>query len=314
MDIEKIIGIIPPLITPIDDNEDVDEEGFRKLINHCAEKGLHGIFVSGSNGETMALTQEQRNRAIKIALDEVNRKFPVFCGVMDTSTRRVVENIKKLEQIGGEIAVITPVFYSRNTCQQEIVRHFEEIARKTDISIMIYNIPQFTQVNIKPEKVIELSGIDRVIGLKESGGNILQLQKCLQYFKDRKFKIFQGTTDIAGISVLMGADGMVPVLAPLFPEIFLEMYNGARERNVQKTLLLQEIICKTSNILSMSLNATSAAKYAISLIGFSSKRVTVPCEPITEEQEEKIKKLVESINIEYSKFKNEVLPVQQYAI
>lgn len=304
MDIRRIKGIIAPIITPIKENEDVDEKGFRRLLNHCVESGLDAVFVAGSNGETMSLTQEQRNRAIKIALDEIGGKIPVLCGVMDTSTRRVIDNIKALEQMGGEVAVITPAFYIRNSCQQEVVRHFEEVANKTNLKIMIYNIPLFTQVNITPEIVMELSKIENIIGLKDSSGSIIQFQKCLSYFRDTGFKVFQGITEISGVSILMGADGMVPVLAPLFPEIFKKLYRVAAAKDIKRTILMQDIVSRVNKILSMALNATSAAKYAISLLGFSSKQVTLPCEPLTEEEEAMISEFVKSIKDKYDLFLN----------
>ncbi len=110
MDLNKVKGIIPPIITPLNEKEEVDEGAFRKLLNHCYEVGIHGIFVAGTNGECMALTQKERNRAIQIPLDEVGEKMPVMAGVMDTSTKRVIENIKALEQMGGEIAVVNSGF------------------------------------------------------------------------------------------------------------------------------------------------------------------------------------------------------------
>ena len=295
MEIKKIRGIIPPIVTPINEKEDIDEGGLRKLINHCIEKGLHAIFVTGSNGETMSLTQQQRNNAIRIVLEETAGRVPVLCGVMDASTRRVIENIKALEQMGGEIAVVTPAFYIRNSCQGEVVRHFELIARSTDLKIMIYNIPQFTQVNIKPETVFRLSEIDNIIGLKDSGESFLQFQKCLLYFKGKNFLIFQGATNMAGVSMLLGADGCIPVLAPLFPETFLKLYKAAKSGNIQETLALQEIVCRTGSILGMAKNATSAAKYAISLLGLSGKTVTAPCEPVTADEEKKITQFVEEL-------------------
>ena len=88
---KKYIGVIPPIITPVDEHENVDEKGFRKLISHCIENGIHGIFVAGSNGECLALTQAERDRAIKIAIDETAGRVPVMAGVMDSSTRRVIE-------------------------------------------------------------------------------------------------------------------------------------------------------------------------------------------------------------------------------
>jgi 4-hydroxy-tetrahydrodipicolinate synthase len=303
MDINKIHGIIPPIITPIDRHENVDEEGLRLLIDHCIRKGLHGIFVAGTNGESMALTQEQRNKAIQIALDEVKGKMPVFCGVMDTSTRRVIDNLKALEQFGGEIAVVTTVFYSRNSCRSEIIRHFEEISKRTDISIFLYNIPQFTHADIQPDIVIELSEIDNIIGIKDSSGNFHAFQKYISHFSDKTFKLFQGYTDLTGISILIGADGVVPVLAPLFPEIFIHLYNRAKEKDIPGTMLLQKMICKTSDILSMSNNATSAAKYAISRLGYCQEHVTRPCEPVSFDQKKRIQAYIETINTEYQALK-----------
>ena len=98
------------------------------------------MFVAGSNGETMALTQQQRDLAIKIAIDEAGKKMPVMAGVMDTSTRRVIENIKRLEQMGGTCAVVTSIFYARHTSQDETVRHFEQISRHTSADLILYNI------------------------------------------------------------------------------------------------------------------------------------------------------------------------------
>ena len=101
MNASDLKGIIPPIVTPTDENEDVDEGGLRKLIDHCIAKGLHGIFIAGTNGESLSLTQEQRDRAIGIALSEAKGRVPVLAGVMDSSTRRVIENIKRVKQMGG---------------------------------------------------------------------------------------------------------------------------------------------------------------------------------------------------------------------
>ena len=86
----KFYGVIPPIVTPIDEKENIDEAGFRSLLEHCITGGLHGILVVGTNGETMALTQKERTRAIQIAVDQVNGRLPVMGGCMDTSTRRAM--------------------------------------------------------------------------------------------------------------------------------------------------------------------------------------------------------------------------------
>ena len=141
---QKLFGVVPPIITPVDEYERVDEKGLRLLIDHCIDHGIHGIFVCGSNGECMALTQAERDRAIRIALDECAGRVPVIAGVMDSSTKRVIENVKRFEDMGGQTAVVTPVFYARHAAPDETVRHFEDISAATEADLMIYNIPMFT--------------------------------------------------------------------------------------------------------------------------------------------------------------------------
>ena len=221
---KEIIGVIPPIITPIDENEKVDEAGLRKLINHCIDHGIHGIFICGSNGECMSLTQAQRDRAIQIALDECSGRVPVIAGCMDSSTQRVIENVQRLEEMGGTTAVVTPVFYARHATQEETVRHFEEISKNTNANLMIYNIPPFTGQNLTADTIIKISKIDKVIGVKDTSGNFPNFIKLLNYFKGSDFLVHQGATNLAVPSMLMGADGYIPSLAPLFPQAHLKLY------------------------------------------------------------------------------------------
>ncbi len=295
MDIDRIKGIITPIVTPIDDNERVDEKGFRKLLRHSVDKGIHGIFVAGSNGESTNLLSNERDRAIKIALDEVGNEVPVLCGAIDSSTGKQIENLKKIEQMGGEYAVVTSTYYIRLSSDSELITHFEKLARSTDLKLIIYNIPSYTQINIIPETIFELSKISNIIGLKDSSGNFSQFQRCLRYFQGQEFKVFQGITDIAGISMLIGADGCIPVLAPLFPEIFIELYEAAISKDLDRLSAAQDWVIKTSRILGIGSNTVSSAKFAISLLGCISKNVTSPFKQLSLEQEELIKTVWQGI-------------------
>lgn len=167
---QKIYGVVPPISTPIDEHEHVDEKALRKLIDHCIDKGLHGIFVCGTNGECLGLTQAERNRAIKITLDQVAGRVPVLAGCMDTSTARVIDNIKAFEQMGGQTAVVTPEFYSRHSTPDETIRHFEQVAKHTEADIFIYNIPPFTGNTMSPKAVFEMATFDHIVGYKDTRG------------------------------------------------------------------------------------------------------------------------------------------------
>ena len=256
---------------------------------------MHGIFVAGSNGESLALTQTERDRAIGIALDEVGGRLPVMAGVMDTSTRRVIDNIKRLEQMGGRAAVVTPVFYARHATPDETVRHFEEISRHTAIDLVLYNIPPFTGTTLKAETVFTIARIDKVIGYKDSSGSFADFQKCLAHFKHSDFFLHQGTTSLAAASLLLGADGYIPSLAPLFPRPFVRLYECARRGDVEQTLHYHALVEATSGLWAMTRNQTAATKFALSRLGFFDKRAIRPSEPTRPDEEARMTQRIDEL-------------------
>ena len=287
---KKYHGVIPPIITPVDENENVDEKGFRDLLEYGIRGGLHAIFVAGTNGETMALTQAERNRSIAIAVDQAAGRVPVIAGVMDTSTRRVIENIKAAQALGCSCVAVTSIFYDRHTSQDETVRHFDRILERTDADVMIYNIPAFTGLKLSGSTVIRIANLDsRVVGYKDSSGSYGEFLQVLEAFRDTPFSVLQGLPALAISSLLMGADGFVPALAPAFPEMFVSAYEAGRDKNLPLALRYNELLRESSKINGMSKNATAAAKYAISLRGFTDKRVIWPQDVTTAEDEEKIR-------------------------
>ncbi len=301
----KFHGVIAPIVTPVDAHEDVDEAGFRALLDRCVEGGLHGILVAGTNGETMALTQRERLRAIKIAVDQIGGRIPVMAGCMDTSTRRVIENIKAAQDVGVTCAAVTPVFYDRHTSQDETIRHFERILQETDIpELIVYNIPPFVGIKLAPQTVIEISKLDkRVIGCKDSAGDYTGFMELLHHFKGTSFALLNGATAQALSEVLMGASGFIPSVCPVFPELFVNAYNAAVSGDVKLTWEYDVLLRETSKILKMSKNATAAAKYAISLRGMIDKRVMWPQDYTTPEDEARIAAQVRKIDEMYAEFK-----------
>ena len=294
---QKLFGVVPPIITPVDEYERVDEKGLRLLIDHCIDHGIHGIFVCGSNGECMALTQAERDRAIRIALDECAGRVPVIAGVMDSSTKRVIENVKRFEDMGGQTAVVTPVFYARHATQDETVRHFEDISAATEADLMIYNIPMFTGQNLTADTVIRISQIDRVTGVKDTSGSLPAFIRLLNHFKGTDFRVLQGSTNLAVPSMLMGADGYVPSLAPLFPKAHIMVYEYGKARDIDNAMKWGAILDEICKIYPMAKSQTASTKYAMSTLGFTDKRVIRPSEPITAEEMARIDAFIDKMRV-----------------
>ena len=293
---KKYHGIIAPIITPVDEHENVDEEGFRALIEHCIEGGLHGIFVAGSNGECMQLTQDEREHAIRIAIDQAHGRVPVVCGIMDTSTRRVIEALKRLEQMGGTCGVVTSIFYARHTSQDESVRHFEAISKASNIDIIAYNMPSMTGLAFAPATVTKIAEMPHVAGYKDSSLNYGAFMQVLANYRNTPFSCLQGVTAQAVSALLMGADGFVPALAPLFPQMFVDAYEAGISRDTDRAWQYNELIRESSKILGMSKNMTAAAKFAISTLGFTNKRVLAPQDGVLEVEESTIRRQIDRVN------------------
>ncbi len=294
-------GIIPPIITPIDRHERVDEEGFCKLVDFCIEGGVDGIFVAGSNGETMSMSQSERDRAISIVLRQAGGRVPVIAGIMDTSTARVIDNLKRLEQLGGTCAAVTPVFYDRHTSQDETIRHFEAICKASSIDIFIYNIPLFTGENIRADTVLRIAQFDHIAGYKDSSGSYGAFAQVVAELGATSFCCLQGVTPLGLPSVLMGADGFVPTLAARFPRLFAMAYRAAARRDVARTVALDALVRESSKILSMSKNATAAAKYAISTLGFTRPDVYAPQDFVLPEEQTRIDRQIAWLEEQLSK-------------
>lgn len=302
-ELKKYHGIFPPIITPIDEKENVDEEGLRKLIDHCIDHGIHGMFIAGTNGETMAITQKERDRAIAITVDQCRDRVPVMCGVMDTSTRRVIDNIKRMEDLGGTCAVITPIFYARHTSQAETIRHFEQISRETNSEIVIYNIPPFTGEKIAPATVIELAKLDKVVAYKDSSGAFGEFLTVLRALKHTDISLLQGLNPYFITSMLLGADGMVPAAAPIFPEIYVEAYEAGLSGDIELCQKYEKLLVEVGKMLGMSKNITAVNKFAISTLGYTSKKVTAPQDEISPEEEQKVLAQMEVIRQKHSELK-----------
>ncbi len=286
---KKYSGVTVPVLTPVLEDETVDEQGYRALIRYMLGNGVHGVFACGTLGETMTITQAERDRAIRIAADECRGKAKVFAGVMDTSTKRVIENIKRIEDCGCDAAVITPVFYDRHTSQGEIIRLFEDVAKETSIDLVAYNIPPFVVEKIEPATVAALADIDAVKAYKDSAANFNDTVKVCNALADREdFSILNGTPVQYMPSAMLGCDGVVPGMGSMYPKVFVEAYNASLTGDVELMRKYNKLICLAGSVYASAKNGTAAVKYAVSTLGFMNERVLRPTDGCTDAEKEKI--------------------------
>lgn len=281
-------GIIPPIVTPLKADESLDEQALRRLIRHCIAGGVSGVFVNGTSGEAMRVTEDVWEEAARVALEEGEGKIDVFCGAIDSSTSRAIEKVKRIKAMGGTLAVCTPAFYIRNFDQEEIIRHYEKICHASQIDIAVYNIPDTTHVNILPATIAELAELEQIVMYKDSCADWQQLQEAVMLLEDKNISVLNGAEELCFVSMLCGAQGCIPGLANFFPELFVELQGICEAGQVRKGFELQRRINAVRKCLGQGPSWMAVMKYLLEVYGMGDAFVSAPLAGMTKEQKEAV--------------------------
>ncbi|MFA4029504.1 MAG: hypothetical protein GDYSWBUE_000531 [Candidatus Fervidibacterota bacterium] len=272
----KLRGIIPPVVTLIDEGERVDESAFAAHLCALIESGVHGLFVLGSAGECVSLRDTEKRRAIKVAVEHAKGKLPILVGTMDTSTMRTIDNARVAEDMGADAVVVTPPFYYNHT-RDEVIRHYEMVAKSTGLPLVIYNIPQLTKFHLSARDVSVLIGTGNIIGIKDSSGSWSNLLELLETFGGRDdFSILIGDEDLTCAGLLMGADGAIMAIANLAPRLAVRIYEAASNGHLDELRALQRELLKLLRIYKYG-SPLACLKAALSIAGVGNGKA---CEPI----------------------------------
>ena len=187
----QIRGIIPPVATPMQANEDLDLPRLKWFLDHLIKSGVHGVFVLGTNSEFYALDEREKQEVIATTVAHVNRRVAVFAGTGAETTREAVRLTKMAERERADgVSVITPYFVSPS--QQEIFDHYRRIAESTSLPVILYNNPSTCGgVRIDVDTVARLAELPNILGMKDSSGDLQNTNECVRVAPER-FSVMQG--------------------------------------------------------------------------------------------------------------------------
>jgi 4-hydroxy-tetrahydrodipicolinate synthase len=214
-------GAFTALITPMKENGDVDYEGFRRLINFQIEGGIDGLVPLGTTGETPTLDDDEEERLIKIAVEEVRGRVPIIVGTGSNSTKSMAGYTKRAKDLGADAALVVTPYYNKPN-DEGLIRHFEAAAA-VGIPVLIYNIASRTGRNIPAPMIERLSRIPGIAGVKESSGDIGQMGDIIRdtagprRSEGRDFTVFSGDDALTLPFIAMGGDGIISVVSNLIP-------------------------------------------------------------------------------------------------
>lgn len=282
-----IRGIIPPVATPMQDNEDLDLPRLRSFIDHLLAAGVHGIFVLGTNSEFYAMDDDEKQRVIATAVDHVRGRAPVFAGTGAESTREAIRLTKMAEREGVQgVSVITPYFVLPS--QTEIADHYRRIADNTSLPIMLYNNPATCGgVKIDVETVARLAEIPNIRGIKDSSGDLTNTNEMIRAVP-RNFSVLMGRDTLIYPALIFGAKGAVPATGNIAPHLLVEIYEAFQRGDHASSLAAQLKL----NPVRMSLTlgtAPGGVKAALQLLGTSIGPSRRPVAPLSPDKLEKMR-------------------------
>ncbi len=291
----QIRGIIPPVATPMQANEDLDLPRLRWFIDHLIQSGVHGIFVLGTNSEFYALDEDEKQKVIATTVEHVRGQVPVYAGTGAESTREAVRltRMAEREKVQG-VSVITPYFILPS--QQEIYDHYRRIAEHTSLPVVLYNNPGTCGgVKIDVDTVARLAEIPNILAMKDSSGDLQNTIECIRVVPDR-FSVLMGRDTLIHSAMIFGARGAVPATGNIAPRLLVEIYEAFVRGDVAASKAAQLKL----NPVRMSLTlgtAPGGVKEALNLLGLPIGPCRAPVAPLAPDKLQKMRAALEAAGL-----------------
>jgi 4-hydroxy-tetrahydrodipicolinate synthase len=293
-------GIIPPLVTPLLDNDTLDLEGLEHLIEHTIHGGVHGIFILGTTGEFASLSHKVRSELIEQACRIVNGRVPVLAGISDSAFSESLNLARIASDSGADAVVLTPPYYFTSG-QPELLEYLKRIMVQMPLPLFIYNMPVHTKVIIEPDTVRAAASIPRIIGMKDSSSNLAyfkQIQYVLRDYTDFTFLV--GPEEFLSEFVLTGGHGGVNGGANMFPKLYVSLYNASVNRDFETISRLQQKVMQISTTIykvgHYGSSYLKGLKCALSVMGICNDFMAEPFHRFKVQERMKIQQLLEDLN------------------
>ncbi|MFO7923554.1 MAG: dihydrodipicolinate synthase family protein [Bacteroidales bacterium] len=293
-------GIIPPLVTPLLDNDTLDQDGLERLIEHTISGGVNGLFILGTTGEFASLSYSLRISLIERTCLLVRHRVPVLVGITDSAFSESLNLARVAADNGADAVVLAPPYYY-SSGQPELLEYLKRIMKQMPLPLFIYNMPVHTKVIFEPQTVKEAAEIPGIIGMKDSSANLSYFNQVRYLLRDRSdFTFMVGPEELTSEFVLMGGHGGVNGGANMFPRLYLDLYQASVNRDFEKLVPLQNTIMKIStsiyNVGHYGSSYLKGLKCALSLMGICSDFMAEPFRKFKEAERIKVQHILEELN------------------
>lgn len=296
---QKLRGIVPPLITPLSEDGQVDFTSLEAMIERQIGGGVHGIFALGSSGEVAYLTDTQREQVLSFVVEKVAGRVPVIAGIIDITTNRVIEQAKRAASLGVDGLVATAPLYIL-TNMVEVENHFRAISAAVDLPLYAYDLPVCVHIKLDGEMLVRL-GVDGVLaGVKDSSGDDVAFRRLVAFNKaaGSPLSLLTGHEVMVDGMLLLGADGAVPGLGNVDPAGYVKLWDlaqagdwAAAKEEQDRLAALFEMVFQAD--ISAGARGVGAFKTSLNELGvIATNRMSTPAGRIEGDAIESIKAIV----------------------
>jgi 4-hydroxy-tetrahydrodipicolinate synthase len=261
-------GIIAAMATPFFEDESINWDELRSQVNRFIDAGIHGLFCLGTNGESFALSFDEKVKIMETVICENRGRLPVYAGTGCITTRETIELTQAAKALGADCAsVICPYF--AESSQDQLYGHFKAVAEGADIPIVLYNIPARTGVNLTHQTVKRLASIPNIVGIKDSSGNfdnILRYIEETRSIEGKTFRVVSGNDSLILWTLLAGGSGGISGVSNVLPGIMASIYDLWLKGDLEEARRAQDSIRPLRDCMKLG-NPNSIIKRAANLRG-----------------------------------------------
>lgn len=270
-------GSAVAVITPFDENLDVDYKAYDKILEFHLENSTDALVVCGTTGEATTMTEDEKIRLIKYTVEKIDGRMPIIAGTGSNDTFSAAAFSKKVSEIEGVdgLLVVTP-YYNKAT-KEGLYEHFAYIAKNSSKPIILYNVPSRTNVNIDLDTTLRLAQIENIVGIKDATGDSSYTAKLLAQ-KPKDFAIYSGNDDVTLPMLALGIDGSISVLANILPKENHEIYELFKAGQTDKAASLHLKYIDLIKDLFIEINPVPV-KAAAAMMGLCKNILRLPLTP-----------------------------------
>lgn len=282
------------LVTPFTENNEIDFDKVRELIEYQLKNNTDSIVICGTTGEASTLDEEEHRSLIKFAVEVVNKRVPVIAGTGSNDTRHGVALSKYAYEVGADALLIVTPYYNKAS-QEGLFLHYKAISDAVDIPIILYNVPSRTGMSFSVDTVVRLSELDNIVGMKEASGDISYAAEIMRRIPDG-FDLYSGNDDIIVPILSLGGVGVISVIANILPNETHELVHMYLNNNNKKALELQMQLNELTSTLFIEVNPIPI-KTALNILGFEVGPLRLPLSDMEAGNKKVLSGLLESLNV-----------------